>query len=45
MKIFNFQDYFLETLNEKDYFGRKTTFTALSEIHVDGRSFVKKQKH
>ena len=24
----------LETLNEKDYFGRKATFTALSEIHV-----------
>ena len=25
------QDYFLETLEERDYFGRKATFTALSE--------------
>ena len=31
------QNYFLETHNEKDYFGRKATFTTLSEIHVEGR--------
>ena len=30
------QDYVLVSLNEKDYFGRKATFTALSEIHVEG---------
>ena len=39
------QDYFLETLNEEDFFGRKVTFTALSEIHVEGSGKVFSTTH
>ena len=39
------QDYFLETLMRVLLnFGRKATFTALSEIYVEGSSVVKKCK-
>ena len=37
------QDYFLETLEERDYFGRKATFTAL--FYVEGSKVFSTHAH